>query len=191
MNKPSQCSGCPLEKKGAGFCKASSDPATAKLAVLFDAPEEADIYSGSLWGGTLEGWILPAIGLHRKDILLDSVLRCLPPKGKTGRYPVGIERIEAEAACRAYDIWSEYKPTVGIVTMDLYKLRQEPIPLPLVIEDFKKARDFQRAGERPVLLAGDKAANYWFGMQMTPHRWRGHYGWNDQLAEKVRSARLV
>lgn len=195
MKKPLSCAGCPLHVKGCGFVLGDGDPKAAKIGILLEAPGQEEVLVSKPAvgpaGRIMEGWVLAAVGLHRKDVFVDNVLRCLPPKGKIGPYPTGDERKEAEAACRQYDRWDEFKPTVAIVTMHPAAILRETTPLPLVIADMKKAADFARAGERPIVLMGGKPATYWLGQELNVQKWRGHYAFETNYGTNVRARRLV
>ena len=73
-----------------------------------------------------------------------------------------------------YDV-SQFSPTVALITLDPWKLTREITPLTLVIEDFKKARDFVASGERVVILCGGKVAKEYLGYGQNANKIRGHY----------------
>lgn len=207
MNKPPQCAGCPLYEKGKGFVLGSGDPCTAKLAIMLEAPGSTELegrpdegevsirvrdYSpagldSSSWsrglpaigpsGKELDMWVLKPLGVARKDVYLDNVLRCLPPKGKNNEpYPVGDERKAAEAHCRVYDRWHLYVPTVSIISLHPAAILRDTTPLPLQLADFRKALEFRQAGERPIVLAGGKASEMFLGRSgINVLRLRGSY----------------
>jgi len=137
-------------------------------------------------GGILFGWGLNAVQLHRKDLFIDNVLRCLPPKIKESQYPTGDTRKAAEAHCRQYDRWGEFKPTVALVNIHPAAIARECSPLPLMIRTFEKSKDFSLQGERPIVLCGGKAAHQWLGYGSTVQTWLGHY---QMETEGTRAAR--
>lgn len=183
----------------------SGDPTTAKMAVMLEAPgnqeviwrvdDPAEIERRRMRypdmpeeflrrgqpvvgpsGGVLFGWGLAPVQLTRNDLFIDNVLRCLPPKEKNGEhYPTKDVRKSAEAHCRQYDRWDEYKPTVSLVNIHPAAIAREPTPLPLMIQTFVKAKHFALAGERPLVLCGGKAAHMWMGHASTVQTWLGHY----------------
>lgn len=190
MIKPKQCEGCALYNKGKGFVLGSGDPCTAKLAVMLEAPghtelegkadeseialrtrDYPDLPASNIQvglpaigpsGREVDMWVLKPLGLARRDVFVDNCLRCLPPKGKNGEpYPVGDERKAAEAHCRVYDRWAAYRPTVSIISLHPAAILRDTTPLPLQLADFRKGLEFRQAGERPLILAGNKASEMW------------------------------
>ena len=73
-----------------------------------------------------------------------------------------------------YDV-SQFSPTVALITLDPWKLTREITPLTLVIEDFRKARDFVASGERVMILCGGKVAKEYLGFGQNANKIRGHY----------------
>lgn len=126
-------------------------------------------------GSALNFWILTKVGIRREDIFFDNVLRCLPPKGKTSQYPTGEIRKEAERCCRQYDRIDKFKPDTALVTIHMASLLREITPLPLVVKDIEKARDFTSQGRRLIVLVGGKAAHAFLRYADNVTRWRGHY----------------
>jgi len=215
--QPPTCSKCPLFNVGKGFVLGSGDPKTAKVALLLEAPGsnelhwEADVdeitrrrerfpeMEGKFLkygmpvvgkaGGILFGWGLNAVQLHRRDLFIDNVLRCLPPKEGDSPYPKGDVRKSAEAHCRQYDRWNEFSPTVALVQIHPAAIAREPAPLPLMIQTFYKAKDFHLTGERPVVLCGGKAAKMWLGHSETVQTWLGHYEPETELSASNREKR--
>lgn len=184
--KPDGCKDCPLYKNGFGFTPAEGNPKTAQLTILLDAPEESTRAKAAL-----EGWLLNPLNIPDSGVFVDHVLRCVPPMNKKGEhYPTGDERKQAEACCRQYD-HPDMRPTVGIVTIDPSSLVKTITPLPLVLADVQKCLDFARAGEKPILLAGSKAATYWLGQETNVYKWRGHYAPNTKGAQIVRARRVL
>lgn len=221
MARPPQCEGCPLNKTGRGFVLGSGDPCTAKLAIMLEAPgstelegkptdaelairrrDYPDLPDHNLAAGLpaigpngkeLDMWALAAVQLHRKDVFLDNVLRCLPPKGKSGEhYPTGDERRRAEAHCRVYDRWHLYRPTVSIISLHPAAILRDTTPLPLQIHDFRRALEFASAGERSLVLAGGKAAELWLARNgINVLRLRGSYEFERQLLSELRERSCV
>lgn len=201
--KPKTCRGCPLFNKGTGFVLGSGDPKTAKMGLLLEAPGKDELHwrvdpaelvrrkqhfsdipeeflvkgmpvVGKA-GGILFSWMLAPVQLTRTDLFIDNSLRCLPPKVKDAAYPTGDEKKAAEAWCRQYDRWDEFKPTVNLVQIHPAALAREPSPLPLAIKTFEKAKHFALGGERPLVMCGGKAVGMWLGYGSTVQTWLGHY----------------
>jgi uracil-DNA glycosylase len=140
-------------------------------------------------------WVFPVIGVKRSEVFIDNTLRCLPPKMGDSNYPKGWERKRAEACCRHYDRWHLMKPDVAIVSLHPAAIVREPVPLPLQIKNFEKARDFVKAGLKVVVLAGGKAAKWWLGfggiVDTNVTKWQGHYQVETPEVLRLREARLV
>jgi hypothetical protein len=196
--------GCPLYGKGTGFVLGSGDPSTAKVALMLEAPGKDEVpwevteseeierrqqaypeLSGKFIGrgmpvvgrsgGILWSWGMAAVQLTRKDVFVDNVLRCLPPKEGKDNYPKGKVRVKAEACCRYWDRWEKYKPTVSLVQIHPAAVAREPTPLPLMIKTFEKAKHFYLGGERPLVLCGGKASKLWLGHASNVTTFLGHY----------------
>ncbi len=210
---PPQCSGCPLHGKGRGFCVGSGDPKTAKYAIILEAPGQQEIVARATpeeiqirkrdypelddrWlklgvpvigpsGGALEWWVWPKLGIKREECYIDNTIRCLAPKGKNGEaYPTGEDRKEAERFCRQYDRVGHFRPNVAVVSLHPASILREVTPLPLLVKDFEKVRDFTAQGRRVLTLLGGKAAHAFLRYGSNVTRWRGHYqelgaGWSD------------
>lgn len=221
MNKPDSCKNCPLYSKGKGFVLGNGDPARARVAVMLEAPGQTELswkvddaelntrcrdYHDVLVpmvnkrmgsaavgksGMEMDMWVLKGLGVDRRDVFVDNVLRCLPEKGKgDSQYPIGEERKAAEAHCRVYDRWAIFKPTLGLISLHPAAILRDPVPLPLQISDFKKALDFAHQGERPVILAGGKAAELFLGRGgINMLRLRGSYERNTPQLAAVRDRR--
>ncbi len=127
-------------------------------------------------GWLVDQWILRAAGIRRHELFLDNTLRCFPPKGKNdSHYPIGEERKEAERICRQYDRWEEFKPEIAVISMHPASLLRDPSPLSLIVEDFKKMRDFAKQGFKVIGLLGGKSAKQFLKYGETVTRFRGHY----------------
>ena len=140
-------------------------------------------------GGILFGWGLAPVQLTRRDLFIDNVLRCLPPKVKENQYPTGDERKAAEAHCRQYDRWDQFQPTVALVNIHPAAIAREPSPLPLMIKTFEKGKHFAVGGERPLVLCGGKAVGMWLGYGSTVQTWLGHYATETELLASQRERR--
>lgn len=127
-------------------------------------------------GWLVDQWILRAAGIRRHELFLDNTLRCFPPKGKNdSHYPIGEERKEAERICRQYDRWKEFKPQIAVISMHPASLLRDPSPLSLIVEDFKKMRDFAKQGFKVIGLLGGKSAKQFLKYGETVTRFRGHF----------------
>lgn len=127
-------------------------------------------------GGALMWWVFPKLGLRREDFYIDNTIRCLPPKGKNGEaYPKGEERKEAEFHCRQYDRLHLYRPDTFVVSLHPASILREVTPLPLLVKDFEKVRDFTAQGRRVTALLGGKAAYGYLRYASNVTRWRGTY----------------
>lgn len=115
------------------------------------------------------------VGLKREDVFQMNVLRCKPPKIGDSNYPTGETRKEAEACCRMWDRHQQFKPDTAVITIHPAALVRDITPLPLVLEDVRKARDFAAQGRRVMLLVGDKAAHQFAGTPGNITWWRGNY----------------
>ena len=137
-------------------------------------------------------WALKGLGVIRKDVLCCNTLRCLPPKQGEQNYPIGDIRKRAESCCRMWDAaLRAYNPTVALVNIHPAAVVREPTPLPLQINCFRKALDFSRAGERPLVLCGGKAAEWWCDAPRNPTRWIGSYQWETPETAMRREARRL
>lgn len=127
-------------------------------------------------GFATQRWILDRVGIKRSDCAIMNVLRCLPPRGKTGDpYPTGEARKIAEAHCRRYDRVAEFNPNTTVVTLHPASVIREVTPLPLVVKDMEKVRDFTVQGRKVMTLLGGKAAHAFLGYAQNVTRWRGDY----------------
>lgn len=204
-SQPKECFDieCPLAGVGTGFVLDSGDPKTARVALQLEAPGKDElIYEADdeevqrrrerfpsldvsfirrgvpvvgRAGGILWGWGLAPVQITRRDVFVANTLRCLPPKIKDSPYPTGNVRKKAEACCRQWDRWDEYKPTVALVNIHPAAIAREPAPLPLMIKTFSKAKHFAAQGERPLVLCGGKAVKVWLGHSENVNTWVGHY----------------
>ena len=127
-------------------------------------------------GQALVWMILNKVGIKREECFIQNVIRCLPPKSKNGgQYPTGAARKQAEAHCRVYDRVEQFSPDTLITTIHPSSLLREITPLPLVVKDFEKMRDFTAQGRRVMMLIGGKAAHAFLRYAENVTRWRGHY----------------
>lgn len=127
-------------------------------------------------GSVFMFWLLPKVGLRREDWFIDNTLRCRPPQSKSGvQYPTGEARKAAEKCCRQYDRIAAFNPTTVVFSLHPSGLARECVPLPLVIKDFERVRDFTQYGRKVLLLLGGKATQAFarYGSNVT--RWRAHY----------------
>ncbi len=153
-----------------------------------DIPREYITLGAALVGPSwylLAQWMLNKFGLRREDLFIDNVLRCLHPKGKGGAaYPTGTNRKLAEAWCRQYDRWDQFRPTIVFVAIHPAALMRSITPLPLIVRVIEKARDAADAGERPVVCFGGKAANAWLNYGENVQKWVGTYAWSKEPITK-------
>lgn len=127
-------------------------------------------------GAALQFWVWPKLGIKREECYIDNTIRCLPPKGKNGEaYPTGEDRKEAEKLCRQYDRIGDFKPDVAVVSIHPASILREITPLPLLVKDFEKVRDFTSQSRRVVTLLGGKAAHAFLRYASNVTKWRGHY----------------
>lgn len=127
-------------------------------------------------GGAMMWWVWPKVGIRREEVFLDNTLRCLPPKGKSGAaYPTGEVKKAAEHHCRQYDRFHLYRPDTVIFSIHPASLLREITPLPLVVKDFEKVRDFTVQGRKVIMLLGGKATGAFMRYGSNVTRWRGHY----------------
>lgn len=126
-------------------------------------------------GGALMWWIWPKVGIRREECFIDNTIRCLPPKIKDKQYPTGATKKEAERCCRQYDRLALFRPDTIVFSLHPASLLREITPLPLVVKDFEKIRDFTQQGRRVLALLGGKATSAFarYGSNVT--KWRGHY----------------
>lgn len=128
--------------------------------------------TGSAW----MYWLLPRAGIRREDCFVSNVLRCVPPPSKGGAaYPTGEEKKAAEKACRQYDRWDKFRPTAIVVSLHPSSILRDIVPLPLVIKDMEKVRDFTSQGLKVMALMGGKATHAFLRYGANSTRWRGHY----------------
>lgn len=126
-------------------------------------------------GGALMWWIWPKVGIRREECYIDNTIRCLPPKIKDKQYPTGTTKKEAERCCRQYDRIGKFNPDTVVFSLHPAGILREITPLPLVIKDFEKIRDFTNQGRRVLALLGGRATAAFarYGSNVT--KWRGHY----------------
>ena len=136
-------------------------------------------------GAALQFWIWKKLGITREECYIDNTIRCLAPKGKDGaHYPKGEDRKAAEQHCRQYDRIAQYNPNTITVSLHPASILREITPLPLLVKDFEKLRDFTNQGRRVLMLLGGKAAHGFLRYGSNVTKWRGHYcglsgGWAD------------
>lgn len=127
-------------------------------------------------GVEIDMWVLPVIGIQRRELFIDNTLRCLPPKAKDGsHYPTGDDRKEAERCCRHWDRLDQFRPNAMVITLHPAGILREVTPLPLQIKDFEKGRDFVRAGYRVAMLVGGKSAKAFLRYGESVTKFRGDY----------------
>lgn len=127
-------------------------------------------------GLALEFWIWAKVGIRRSDVFIDNTIRCLPPKSKNGApYPTGEKKKLAENFCRQYDRIAEFVPDTIVFSIHPSSLLREITPLPLVIKDWERVRDFTTAGRRVLTLVGGKATQAFARFGGNTTKWRSHY----------------
>ena len=130
-------------------------------------------------GALLFQWLFAPLGIKRNRLFIDNTLRCLPPKsGKSGDgapYPVKDERKAAERCCRHFDRLHLFRPDTFVFSLHPAALTREVTPLPLVLRDVEKSRDFAAQGRRVCLLFGGKAIKAFARYGEAVTRWRGEY----------------
>jgi uracil-DNA glycosylase len=127
-------------------------------------------------GLALEFWIWAKVGIRRSDVFIDNTIRCLPPKSKSGAaYPTGETKKMAEKFCRQYDRVAGFRPDTIVFSIHPASLLREITPLPLVIKDWERVRDFTTAGRRVLTLIGSKAVQAFAGFGSNVGKWRSHY----------------
>lgn len=149
-------------------------PPKARIAFLLEAAGASEIIDKEpLTGGTGRYFnhCLLKLGLGRGDVIIDNTIRCKP---EGNNYPFGSLRKDAEAHCRVYDSVhgqsllpgniSTWDPTVAILSVHPAAVLRSQNMNPLLVhkcgDEFQgvlaKALRFANAGERPVVLMGDK-----------------------------------
>lgn len=127
-------------------------------------------------GLALNFWIWQKVGIRREETFVDNTIRCLVPKGKNGSpYPTGDTRKAAEKACRQYDRLDKFKPDTVVISIHPAALLRSIVPLPLLVKDAEKVRDFTAQGRRVIALIGGKAAHAFLRYASSVQKWRGHY----------------
>lgn len=126
-------------------------------------------------GIALKYWIMQKVGIRFEDCYIDHIIRCCPPRGKSGNYPTGEVKKAVEAACRVYDRIEFYRPDTILFGLNPSSLIKEITPLPLAVKDFEKLRDFTSQGRRVLMLLGGKATTAFARFGANTTRWRGHY----------------
>lgn len=127
-------------------------------------------------GAALQSWIWPKAGMNRDQYFIDNTLRCLPfTKGGKPKYPTAQVKKGAERACRMWDRVDKFRPDALVFTLHPAGVLREVTPLPLVIKDFERVRDFAAAGRKVLVLLGGKSTGAFarYGTNVT--KWRGHY----------------
>src|SRR5581483_3704562 len=135
-------------------------------------------------GVALEMWVFPKVGMNRNALFIDNTIRCLPPKGAKGSYPTGEDKKAAEKACRHYDRIEQFKPDTVVATLHPAGILREITPLPLLIKDFERVRDFTQTGKRVLALLGGKAVSAFLRYGENVTKWRGHYASFDAATYK-------
>jgi uracil-DNA glycosylase len=128
-------------------------------------------------GAQLQYQAWPKAGINRNEVFLDNTIRCLPPKSKNGAaYPTGKIKSSAEACCRQYDKFDQFRPDTFVTSLHPAGILRDITPLPLQVKDMEKVRDFTAQGRRVLALLGGKAVQAFlrFGGNVT--KWRGDYG---------------
>jgi len=118
-------------------------------------------------------WMMKPVGLQRSDVFQTNVLRCKPPKHGDSNYPTGDVRKQAEKCCAHWDRHAAFGVNTAVVTLHPAALVRDITPLPLVVEDVRKARDYMLEGRRVMLLAGGKPAKVFTGGRENTTYWRG------------------
>lgn len=126
-------------------------------------------------GAQLSQWALPNASIKREEVFIDNVLRCLPPKLKDKQYPIGEDKAKAELCCRHYDRVQKGKVDILLSTIHPAAIMREVTPLPLQIEDLKKAKSFSTQGYRTAILMGGKATDLFMRFGANVAKWRGSY----------------
>lgn len=127
-------------------------------------------------GTILNNWLLPKVGIVRSECFIDSVIRCVPPRSKTGApYPTGADKTSAERTCRQYDRLKDFAPDAVILTFHPASLMRELTILPLILKDLEKAQSFVKQGLRTLVLMGGHAADVYAGWGSNLARFRGDY----------------
>jgi uracil-DNA glycosylase family 4 len=123
IKKPNQCSGCPLEHKGQGYCPDRLAKKKPRYIFIGEAPGKNEIagdkpepFVGKA-GFVLKNWLMRAVpdiqlAEEKGEIQYSNTLRCLPPEVQGRPYPKGEEKLLAEAQCRQYDTFPESVETV-------------------------------------------------------------------------------
>jgi hypothetical protein len=146
-------------------------------------------------GLALDAWIMRKVGISRDDCFIDNTIRCLPPRSKSGaQYPTGETKKAAEKHCRRYDRIASFRPDTVLLSLHPAGLLREITPLPLVIKDFEKLRDFATQGRKSLALLGSKAAAAFVGYGSNSTKWRGHYAvlaqnWAETYAQRFEYAK--
>lgn len=127
-------------------------------------------------GSAFQFWLAPRAGIRREECFVDNTIRCLVPPSKSGAaYPTGEEKKGAEKWCRQYDRIDKFRPTAIVLSLHPASILRDVIPLPVVIKDMEKVRDFTSAGHKVLALMGGKAAHAFLRYGSNSTRWRGHY----------------
>lgn len=127
-------------------------------------------------GSAAQYWLWPRAGIRREECFVDNTIRCLPPASKSGAaYPTGEEKKGAEKWCRQYDRIDKFRPTAVVLSLHPASILRDVVPLPVVIKDMEKVRDFTAQGEKVLALMGGKAAHAFLRYGSNSTRWRGHY----------------
>lgn len=126
-------------------------------------------------GEILHWWTWPAAGVKFKDLFVDNTIRCLPPKEGENNYPTGEIRRRAEQCCRQYDRWHLMKADCAVISFHPAGIAREVTPLPLLVENFRKAMSFVAQKMKVVVLCGGKAVKVWLGRGENVTFWQGDY----------------
>ncbi|MCI0559637.1 MAG: hypothetical protein MN733_14180 [Nitrososphaera sp.] len=181
-----------MEHKGMGFCpdliRLPEPPLThtSKLTVWARDPGTTEVLrnppeplSGPA-GFMLDNWVMPRVGLEIPYSKCNTI-RCHTPEDK---YPKGKIRKQAELHCRQYDKLTPNDHDVILVSLHPASIMHNKFDtLPLLINDFARAKMLLDEGLDVLVLAGSEAMDLW-----APHlrhsvkgesygitEWRGHF----------------
>lgn len=108
--KPKGCEPCPLYKSGLGFVQANN-PDKVILLIQGEAPGREELQVSKAFVGASGQWlrqiILKQAGINDKEVIFDNTIRCLLG-GKSGAYPTGETKTEAESWCGQYKVWDKF-----------------------------------------------------------------------------------
>lgn len=140
---------------------------------------------------TMWNWILNSMALQRSDLALFFTLNCF--QGREGGkliYPKGDVRKKAEATCAG--LWlkplMDWRPTVTVVGIEIAS-RSDSTPVPIGLRCVEKAKKFAAAGERVLLVIGNRAAKHWLSYAENSTRWAGHWQQESDFTYRRRQER--